>query len=979
MSPSRSVVVSETCSSCGTDLAETDRFCDQCGSPVSSRASVRRGDEQAAPPLRGASPPARSEPDLGAVRQLVGHLSPVEVHTALRTRTAMCVRCGTDLPPDEHSEQACSSCGGATALPPAVPVGSGPGLGSLHPRRAFVRKKPAMLVAYGPAESTLLLHNGRLTTVVTAELPPVTEPAITVPALRSPVGRILRLAAAVDHGTVSLPWTGEQLLAQAFGLLSSMPWYATAAALDALELGRPDLVGRCGLPATEVMWLGLVTAARNRDYAGIVSAMAALPPGRYRRKIAIVAASLDHIRRVPGAAEALAPALAAFAESEPLAVVAQRALGLVTGSVQDRMDDLILRATAFRLPAEITRLSGVVSAAHAEPSTQAMLGARGRLAVLHNTGREHTGAVDLSTAPLAIVDDLIGAGVAVDLASTSAGRSAADQVYLTARLSPGELTAEQLVQLDHRDEQVRRELMTGTTEVTGANAECVLGRHAAMLDLLSRKRPQDVSMESVLPAHRATAKRLADMIVGTETGEPPSALLHEELLTDRTTWLPMVRLFGTETLRDAGTDLARRFAAFFEWLGLVAAREHLYLANWQRAIDAARSSLQLATAEAVRDEAQNLLACGLHNLGDHAGAMRELEQAIEGSYSVALLANIGVVAAHLDTELAADHLARIVREAPTAAMRLNAARRALVMWQSDKKIWRGTDGEDPALPTVLREPLRSIVADDIGLDDFRVIVAAMARLDAGWLTAPSSLRGSPHRKSLEARYYLAVAAEDGFMSAVDVLATVGDWSSAPEWLANERDNLAEQTIQYLLDHLNDPDSTAGVIAHALVTKVRGIALRVQIPLALLGVASLAYHVMEQGKELADGVVAVFRQHQRRIPELDAADREVPEQLVELCVRRIAISVQEARRHELAELIDPYNDALDVLARVQRGAPVWFQARNVVAMVVEACKRTEQDLRPWLRELVEPGVRKDLTEFLEECADFEAKAQRVLRS
>jgi hypothetical protein len=976
MSPVRAALVAGSCSSCGAELVAADRFCDQCGSPADAGATTRPDTAPARRVVHIAAP----GPDLARARELARHLAPVAVHRASRVRTAMCVQCGADLPAAAPN---CPSCGDVTTLPPVVPNQPGPALGSLHRRRTVLGKKWALVVACGPAETTLLLHNGRRSTVATAELSPAVTPDLgepRAPVSRGPLGRILRLAAAVDRGALSLPWTGDQLRQHAFAALDSMPWAARVTALDVFEVGRPDLVVHCGLGAAETAWLALVAAARDRDYPRVVSAVAVLPPDRYRRKIAIVAAFLDQLRAVPGAATALAPGLHAFADSEPLAVVAQRALGLAPGSVADRMADLVVRASAFTLPTEITQLTGVVSAVNAEPDARAMLGARGRLAVLHNAGHrvaELAGSVELDTAPLAVVDDLIDAGVVTDLATATAGRPPADRVYLTARLAPDFLDTEELRGLGHRDELVRRQLLSGA-DVT--DTECVLGRHAAMVDLLSRKRPDDVVTDSVLPAHREAARALAGMITGAENGERPAALLTDALLADRTTWLPVVQLFGTDALRDAGEEFVRRFSEFFEWLSLVAAREHLFLADWHRAIDAARGCLELATAETVRDEAQNLLACGLHNLGDHAAALRELEAAIEGSYSVALLANIGVVAAHLDTELAAGHLARIAREAPTITMRVNAAHQALVMWRGDRtKIWRGAEGEQQTLPTVLREPLRSIVTERIGLDDFRLIVAAMARFDAEWLAAPSSLKISPHRQSLAARYYVALAAQDMFLSVVEVLATVQDWSTAPEWLVSERDNLVDQTMEFLLEHLNDPDNTAGVIAHALVTKVRGLAPRTEILLALLAVASLAYHITNSDEELADAIVELFRQHRHRIQRLAEEERELPDELAELCVRRITINLQQARQREVGDLVDVYNNALDVLSRVQRGVPIWFEARRVVAAAVETCQRAKRDLRPWLRELEDADVRDNLMDFIEDCADFEAKAQRVLGS
>jgi hypothetical protein len=875
-------------------------------------------------------------------------------------------------------------------LPHTVPMMPGPGLGTLHLRRAGLRKKWVMLLAHGPTDSVLLLHNGKTATVPTGELPPVSQPEIAepAPALRSPLALLLRYAVAADRGAVTLPWTGTLLCQHAFTILPSMPWHARTTALDVLALGRPDLVAYCGLGPTEATWLGLVHAARHSDWSAVVSAIAALPPNRYRRKIAVIAALLEQLRVVPGAAPLLAPALAAFAPSEPLAVVAQRALGLVAGTARERTDDLALRAGAFALPSELTQLVGVIGASHAEPRAQALLGARGRLAVLHTVAAagqvldgsaELADSAELAGGSLAVLDDLIDAGLLQDPTRAGEGRSVTDRTYLTGRIAPEHLTDEQLDQLGHRDEAIRRTLSAGGTELAGDDAELPLGRHVAAVDLVLRRRPQDVELAHVLPAHRDVARQLVAVVRSAESGEEPAALLRESLLADRTTWRPLVTLFGSDRLRGAGQELVRRHSAFFEWLDLVAAREHLFLADWDGAVGAARRCLELATDETVRDEAQNLLACALHNLGDHTGALRELAQAIEGSYSVALLANIGVVATRLDPELAARHLARIVREAPTITMRANAARQALAVWQSDSKIWAGDQNEQRTLPTVLREPLRSMVTEKIDLADFRAVIAALASFDADWLRAPSSLSGSPHRQSIEAKYYVAHARNDTFLSVIDVLATIVDWTTAPEWLLAERDDLVRQTSEFLFEHLDDPANVAAIVAHGLVTKVRGIPAREQVVLALLTVAAFGYHMTNEDKELGDGILDLFRQFEGRVADLDDAARKVVANLTELCVRRITINLFLARKREIDALIDDYNMALRILNQAPHGTAIWFQARRQIAEVAEPCQRSKTQLRLWLRKLEEPDMREAVMDFLENCAELEVKAQNVLRS
>ncbi|MFC7612852.1 tol-pal system YbgF family protein [Actinokineospora soli] len=315
--------------------------------------------------------------------------------------------------------------------------------------------------------------------------------------------------------------------------------------------------------------------------------------------------------------------------------------------------------------------------------------------------------------------------------------------YLLARTAPEELTDEQVADLGFTDEAVRRAYARGDVEAVEQAPHCVLRSHLLAMSAIAHNRPSDVQLADVLPEHRDTARGLVDGLVEAQNGEPTGSLLRSRVIDDPTTWQPLVNLLGTETLmRDGDGRIPNR--AFADWLALTAARERLFVADWVGAVGAARRCLDLATSEHVRDEAHNLLACALHNSGKREEALRELETAIEGDYSVALLANIGVVAAELDREVAAQHLARVVREAPTTRMRVNAAIRSLAMWQTDNtKVWAGEDLAAKKLPSALRDPLRAVITQDIAEDEFRLIANVLARLDAEWMRTPGSLTGSP--------------------------------------------------------------------------------------------------------------------------------------------------------------------------------------------------------------------------------------------
>ncbi|MGW4210923.1 hypothetical protein ACWEIJ_23230 [Lentzea sp. NPDC004789] len=914
-------------------------------------------------------------PDIGEMTRLAGTAGQTHLAAMLSTSARMCAACGADYTQDES----CAQCGSARdllAMPPQDPIGL------LYEYRSMLRKRRAMRIGTSETGPLFLLHDGKIEQRDPGSLKPVPIPlAPDSGEWLSPAAAVLRLALAAGSREVNLPWASQTLFDHAFGHARSHPGAGRRLALDAVRLGHVDLVVHCGLGESEQSWLRLIAAARRGDVPDVVEAAVALPVDRYRQKVAVLAVFAGQLRRVRGAAERLAPALAAFAPSEPLACLVQRAVGIVACTPAQRRADVVLLAGLVDAPPPLLALASA-ALTEIQPEDARLLGARGRVAAVHGSPRaveELVVGSDLDAAPLAVVDGLVDAGVLTSHQIRALRREPGELVYLLARTSPEELTDDQVVQVDHADERVRRAHERGVADAGEQAPQSAMSRHLHVLDDLTHNRLDDVRLGDVLPEHADTAGRLATGLRRAgESGDPIDAL-DEVVLADRTTWQPLANVLGAgagAVVR--GEAVRRRFPAFADWLSLVAARERLFVADWTGAAQEARDCLAHATDEAVRDEAHNLLACALHHLGQHGAALAELETAIEGEYSVSLLANIAVVAAHLDRELAARHLSRVVREAPSQVMRANAAMRALRMWQGDgSKNWEGEDLAADKLPSMLREPLRTIITQPIGLDEFREVAGVLARFDAEWLRAPQSLAASPHRDSLEASFYRARASEQMYTAIVDVLATVTDWDSAPEWIRQERDDLVQQTKEYLLEHIDDPDNVAGVVALALAQRLHGVSRFDQVCLLLLGVATLTYHVTHREEEIANSLVDAYTAATRSAPGLPAEDQEKVSSLLDLAQRRIAFNLYKARSREVQERIDNYNAALDLLDRAQMGSNAWFLARHEVAETVEMCTRVRDQLTPWLRAANHEDVRSLLMDLLDHVRELETKARRVL--
>jgi hypothetical protein len=390
-------------------------------------------------------------------------------------------------------------------------------------------------------------------------------------------------------------------------------------------------------------------------------------------------------------------------------------------------------------------------------------------------------------------------------------------------------------------------------------------------------------------------------------------------------------------------------------------------------VAAADRCLALAAGERVRDEALNLKACGLHYLDDSAGAITALEEAIEGAYSEALLANIGIVAAGLRPDVAARYLGKLMDEAPTTAMRVAAGQRAVDIWaRTDTSAWQTSEG---SLPDVIRDPLRALVTQDIELDDFRSFVALLATQDSDWLAEPDHLSPSPHGTTLEARFYAARARDLGDM--LDVMAGALQGGDPPRWLLHERQSLRDTVVEIVVEHLDDPDSTLGPLALAMQEKgiVEGAYDRVLF--AGTGLASIAYQLSSAQKELADRLVDTLHQVRGWWSALDEDQRDRLAPVVELATRRVALNRMDARDRDLGEAMTVFNRAVDIANATYRGSPAWLNVlpRVNAARAVAVAARTE--MVPWLPMVEHDGARKDIELTVKAARELEGLCGQFL--
>jgi hypothetical protein len=903
----------------------------------------------------------------------------------LTSGLAFCRACGAD---HEAGDQACSRCGFRTG---ALPAGLDGDLGSVHVFRRKLRKRPAIRIGDEGDSAKLLFESGEVLVVAPAALPapsPSPVPDDALAAARTPNGLLVRLAEASRRGLIKQEWDVDALLDAALDDIRDVTT-ARLVALDVIAFDRLDLIERLPLTPSERLWLNAVHAAANQDIADTVAAIAGLPVDGYRAKLGLLVVAADGAQAAGVSLSAIEPQLASYLDEEPVARLLHRVLGFAADAPSgDGEDADPLSATIETdrellgrglLPGQLASevaagLDAIAGDAPAVPAVVTHVPANVRVMLARSEPRP--GIVrqeDVERIPLPLVDDLVEAG-ALDGATAVAGSSSPNRsMYMRARFAPERLNDAEVKRLEHTDERVRRAFRFGVLDTVDDLDGTPTLRHYRALQALRNRKTAALVIDDVYPEARPAVDDLLELIAAKGDGRPASELLTERMLADPTVWPILVEVAGSTSLEPT-PELQARFPAFTEWLALHQAREHLFVGEWSRAVAAADRCLSLALGEPVRDEAQNLKACGLHYLGRDTEAIATLEEAIEGAYSESLLANIGIVAAGLRPEVAARHLGVLIAEAPTIGMRVGAARRALGIWStSDTASWRNSD-ESP-LPDAFQDALHALVVDAIELDDFREFASLLAVHDSDWLGVRANIAASPHANSLEARFYVARAGD--LVSMVEVMGASIATGSPPQWVLYERDSLRSAAVDILFDNLDEPDSAFGTVALAMSDNNVLADPQDDLLFRCLGVAGITYHLSERKSEVADKIVDRVHKLRKDWQALEGEARTSIEPMVELATRRVAINRMNARDREISEAIDVFNAAIDLGQYAEVGSPAYREAMRRIAAVSDVARAARKDLLPWPPIVDHEAVVEGLNQSLEQTRELERRCLDIL--
>jgi hypothetical protein len=673
--------------------------------------------------------------------------------------TGWCRACGSADQPGAI----CTSCG--VSLLPWPGSVSRIGLTYELAGKLKVTRRAAICTDEGGAEVTL--HVSPKHSALAVQVDELPEPSAMVDSRLSPAAR-LQFAATDASG--SSKWDRALLQQRATHMGHRSLEEARQFANEALLLGWPEVLAGLPLTPSEKAWRRAHDAACDGRLDELRAVLLELPPSGYHQRSQLLMPYLGALRSDPEAWQPLIQPWvdAGLPQSDVLASV-------VTGEWDEASSMLApllsqerrgVWSEVFDDLSDIPRLAPIV----ASPGWWQAASVFGRGSAGENVDSLF-GVV--SNLDLELLDDLIDAGALVspDVEVVNTSKHAA---FLLARVDPGSMTDGQVTEVVHTSESLRRAFLRRDRKALDELADTPSGRHyLALADSLDgRPFAVDDLTEDAQRTLGLVDRSRAALLDGstTEVAAP--------ILRDPTLWGRFEDLAQNGKLSPT-PDTREEHPSFSCWCDLQRLMGLLWEERWA---DAARLGSRLADSlsdEQLQDEALNLAAYALSQQHQSEDGLKLLERALDGSYTESLLINTSLLAAEVDPDLAARHLARVVDEAPTAELRAAALRRAVAVW--------GEAPDQETFPPVLVKALDRVVRAGCSFEDYVVFMSLAARVApklALDLPTPDPDRRGVHRL-LRAQARFKIEDEFGFLDLADEFVAVYKESGRTEWFDDE--------------------------------------------------------------------------------------------------------------------------------------------------------------------------------------------------
>lgn len=761
-----------------------------------------------------------------------------------------------------------------------TPTSDDIGVGRIVTFRRGLRRRTAVVVGIDGA-ATVVVEVGRRGEHAQVKVKDVAD-ATDWAAVPSPLYRLEALGAMSEWSSSVVPWLEEnrETLLATIGDRRSF-------ALAAIGAGDLALARTSGLSASEITWLKMHTQRNVGDLRRAFRAALDLDPKSYPDHALVLLEAIGAYNSLLDD-QALRDHVRNLDQSYPgwilLATAVLDDLSIPPSTVDGDLDRFGASAAASLVRDVASGTGSVVANAWSRAVASASV-SPGDLE-------------DLSIDFPEITDELI------DLGRLEQGPLSSDAPpYLRARIDIASVSDADLREVGAVRELARRAYVAGDRQALKKLVEqspAEARYFQALDDLRRREVPEDVPDDDLLKAVAASIR---------------SGRAHPNALADASTWQVLSGLIVDEDVEGypeqaAAWQLERALADLAVW-------------DFDSALTRARSALKWSDEEAIRDEALNVIGFVLYQQGSDEPAITAIAKALEGEYSANLQANIGVVAADLQPEIAAAHMGRLAKDAPTVDLQLAAVRHAFGIWATTSDAW---DDDELVLPEDLRSTFRTLVVADIPYDDYVTLVQLLARADAGWLTAKTNTQKGPHAGSAARSVYTAKASHDP-SDYVDALATVSKQHVDEEWFADEKNNFVESLRSLIFSE----EGSIGPASYAFAAIDAGLELDDfdYVTLASGAAISIFGAIASDEGLPSDKIKDMVVEAQRRARLLDEEQLQLVDPLVALAGNRygVVVATFHAKVHD--EIVDALRSMAVQLYGVPRRRVNWQVVGNAV--------------------------------------------------
>lgn len=774
------------------------------------------------------------------------------------------------------------------------------GIGRVVTYRRSLRTRFAVVVGREPEGVVVLEQGARGRPIIRATFE---EYQHQFASISSPFRRLERLARVTGWAATVQPWLddGSDMLLATVG---DRRLYAAAAVAEADTMA----IARAGLPDSELTWLRMHERRSNRDFPEAVLQALQLPPDAYPDHLFVMVEALSHDGTLGTTAEFLNHVRA----SDPSFAV-HPILAAITGEA-----DVAQCADAAKV------LDRIASTSLTNDAMSIATGA-GPIVETNVWAKIATGA-SISNSDLVRVHGEFP-GVADDLIDTlrvSDDVEISVPVYLLARTSPGLVADADLAGVGAHREIARRAFVSEDRTELERLAKSGIDGASDLLALDSLRRGE---IPDELPVH-PTARAVGESI--------RSRYANPAALADPSTWSILSGLISD--------DVAVKFPESASRWMLSTALANVYDWSFEEALDRARDVLKVAIDEPVRDEALNVIAFALYQQGRDEEAIRALEKALEDDYSANLQANIGIVAAGLEPEMAAHHLARLADEAPNLDLKVAAIRHAFGVWSASANVW---DDDTAEMPVDLKTTMRDVLVSEISYEDYVPLIKLVGAVDPEWLAIPRNTDEGPHRGSAARKVYMGRAV-DGPDAYVNALADLSKGGLDDDWFQEELSRFVDGLREAIFDDMDN----VGPAVYAFEAIDRGIKLTDfdYVTLAAGAVISILGRLISDKALPSDKVVAIVKTAKDRAGRLSDEGAARVQGLVSTMGNRYAWCVGKFHAEVYDDIIGAIQGMAAQLHGVRRGRVNWDVVETALRPMrqqLDGSNRAVKDVMAWV--------------------------------